>query len=140
MIQRSLSSLVLLGLLLSGLANTPHLHSNKLTAPLNHQYLPHFHIGHPQKNLTPITEKVGGFTYTDDHEEDAIYIASETQVHRERKIELPKPKDELKSVLPPVIRGFSWDEIDSHTPTSVLETTQYHFRSKISTLLCCFRC
>ncbi len=140
MIQRSLSWLVLLGLLLSGLANTPHLHSYELNVPLNHQYLPHFHVGHPKKNVPPTQETIGGLTETDDHDEDAIYIASETKVHRERKIELPKSNDELRDILPPFMGRLAWDEIDSHAPTAILKTTQFHFPCKISILLCCFRC
>lgn len=140
MIQRSLSTLILLGLLLSGLANTPHLHSYELTVPLNHQYLPHFHVGHPKKNLPPTQRTIGCLTETDDHDEDAIYVASETQVHRERKFELPKSEDKLKGVPLTFIRGLLCDEIDSHVPTLDLKITQFQFRCKISIILCCFRC
>lgn len=139
MFAKILSSLLLLSLLVSGLANTPHTHADDLHLPKNHECCPHFHFGsHSHKNCSP-SENNGLNEPEKDHDDDAIYLDGSPQFLNERKENFCDRFLPLLASLAErwVIFEFLLDPILN----SLSDIPKRPITSKpLSVLLCCYRC
>jgi len=139
MAAKILSPILLLSLLFSGFAKSPHTHADDLQLPVNHDCCPHFHFGsHSHKECLP--NEFNGLEEPDNHhDDDAIYLDGSPQLLSERK-------QNFCDTFLPLDVGFvaKWDSLFSISHSVLNQRPDIPERPTtphpLSILLCCYRC